>query len=132
MSTAAGMAFPFAEGVLALFRAYAIVGVLVAFSFLLFGLDRIDAAARQSYVFRALIFPGLVLIWPVVVLRWRQASAGAAQLPQAPVARHAAVHAVVWVCLAALIPLLLGAAFLQGRPAFPERLSTPLSAEGRP
>ena len=39
-------------------------------AFLLVGLDRIDPVARGAYGFRPLLLPGLVLLWPWVVLRW--------------------------------------------------------------
>ena len=49
---------------------YAVCGALIAAGFLLFGLDRIDPAARGAYWFRALLLPGLILLWPLVVWRW--------------------------------------------------------------
>ncbi len=49
---------------------YAAIGALVAVLFLLFGIDRIDPAARGAYAFRPMIAPGIVLLWPVVVVRW--------------------------------------------------------------
>jgi hypothetical protein len=50
---------------------YGAVGALVALAFLVSGLDRIMPAARGAYAFRPLLVPGLVLLWPVVVWRWR-------------------------------------------------------------
>jgi len=55
---------------LALLMAYLSLGFLVALAFLLVGLDRIDAAARGSFLFRPLLMPGLVLLWPLVLMRW--------------------------------------------------------------
>jgi hypothetical protein len=49
---------------------YALFGVLVALLFLLFALDRFDPSAAGAYAFRPLLVPGLVLLWPVVVIRW--------------------------------------------------------------
>ena len=49
---------------------YAAIGALVAVLFLLFGIDRIDPAARGAYAFRPMIAPGIVLLWPVVLVRW--------------------------------------------------------------
>lgn len=125
MYTPASMVFPIAESVLAIAQAYASAGVLVALAFLLFGLDRVDPAARTSYIFRALIFPGLVLIWPVVVWRWRHAGTAPSR-PPLPVSRHVALHSVVWFSLALLVPILLGAAFVQGRASLPDRPSVRL------
>lgn len=50
--------------------AYGLIGLVVALAFLLIGLDRVDAAARGAYTFRPLLLPGLVLLWPLVLLRW--------------------------------------------------------------
>jgi hypothetical protein len=49
---------------------YGAAGLLVALVFLLWGIDRIDAGATASYAFRPLLVPGIVLLWPVVVIRW--------------------------------------------------------------
>jgi len=50
--------------------AYGGIGALISALFLLFGIDRIDAAARGAYAFRPLLVPGLVLLWPLVLWRW--------------------------------------------------------------
>ena len=49
---------------------YAVIGAASALVFLLWGLDRIDPAARGAYAFRPLLIPGIVLLWPLVLLRW--------------------------------------------------------------
>jgi uncharacterized membrane protein len=46
------------------------IGGLVGVAFLFVGIDRVDDAARGAYAFRPLLLPGLVLLWPFVVLRW--------------------------------------------------------------
>ena len=51
---------------------YACAGLAVAAAFLVFGLERCDASARGSYAFRPLLVPGLMLLWPLVIFRWRQ------------------------------------------------------------
>lgn len=51
-------------------RAYSVVGLSVAVAFLFIGLDRVDEDARGTYVFRLLLIPGIVLLWPVIVVRW--------------------------------------------------------------
>ncbi len=56
---------------------YGGVGMIVAAAFLACGIERLDPAARQAYSFRALIFPGLVLLWPVVLVRWTRAASSA-------------------------------------------------------
>jgi len=50
--------------------AYLYVGGAVAFVFLLFGLARIDENAQEAWVFRPLLIPGVLLIWPLVIWRW--------------------------------------------------------------
>jgi hypothetical protein len=50
--------------------AYGAAGGVVALAFLFGGIDRVDPAARGAYAFRTLLLPGLVLLWPVVALRW--------------------------------------------------------------
>lgn len=61
-----------AELVLALGGAYAAAGLAIGLAFLFRGLDRIDPAARGAHGFRPLLLPGLVLLWPLVLWRWRQ------------------------------------------------------------
>ncbi len=51
-------------------QGYALAGLAVGMAFLLRGLDRVDPAARGAHAFRPLILPGLMLLWPLVVLRW--------------------------------------------------------------
>ena len=45
-------------------------GLAVAAIFLLWGIDRIDPIAPGAYAFRPLLVPGVVLLWPIVLLRW--------------------------------------------------------------
>ena len=51
---------------------YGAIGAAVAAAFLLFGLDRVDQHAKGSYVFRPLLVPGVVVLWPLVLWRWWQ------------------------------------------------------------
>ncbi len=46
------------------------IGLAVALVFLVFGIDRVDEAARGAYAVRPLLLPGLILLWPVVLWRW--------------------------------------------------------------
>ncbi|MEM7524706.1 MAG: hypothetical protein AAF360_13290 [Pseudomonadota bacterium] len=46
------------------------IGLAVALPFLAFGIDRIDENARGSYIFRPLLLPGVLIIWPLVLWRW--------------------------------------------------------------
>ena len=52
--------------------AYGCIGLLVAAAFLLAGIDRIDPSARGSVASRVLLVPGVVLLWPLVLVRWRR------------------------------------------------------------
>jgi hypothetical protein len=55
---------------------YAALGAVVAALFLAVGLNRIDPAGHGSYLFRVLLLPGLVLLWPIVLLRWLRLELG--------------------------------------------------------
>lgn len=120
------MSFPVASALVAMAMAYVAVGGGVALAYLLFGLDRTDPAARGAYGFRALIGPGLALLWPLVIFRWLIAPA----VPdaRAPL-RQSGAHRAAWFCLAALVPAILLAGFLQRRVAIPapaaQRLAAP-------
>jgi len=59
-----------AEVILMLAQAWGVIGALVAVPFLIFGMDQIDEDARGAYVFRPLLVPGILLIWPLVLWRW--------------------------------------------------------------
>ncbi|MGB0507710.1 MAG: hypothetical protein ACPGGK_16105 [Pikeienuella sp.] len=60
---------------------WGMLGLAVAALFLTVGIDRLDEDARGAYFFRALILPGVVLIWPVVLLRWIVLETGRDQWP---------------------------------------------------
>ena len=49
---------------------YAATGIAVALVFLTMGIGRIDKSASHVYVFRLLLIPGVVLLWPLVLKRW--------------------------------------------------------------
>ena len=51
-------------------RLYAMAGGIVAVLFLTVGIGRIDPSARGSYLFRVLMIPGTVGLWPLVLVRW--------------------------------------------------------------
>ena len=59
-----------AEALLEVLRIWASVGAVVAAVFLTIGMDRIDEDARGAYVFRPLLIPGVLVIWPLVLWRW--------------------------------------------------------------
>ncbi|MEO1206654.1 MAG: hypothetical protein AAFV45_10000 [Pseudomonadota bacterium] len=53
-----------------LVQGYGIIGAVAAVAFLLIGIDRIDEDARGSYAFRPLLIPGIIVLWPIVLVRW--------------------------------------------------------------
>ncbi|WP_299140177.1 hypothetical protein [uncultured Tateyamaria sp.] len=53
-------------------QTWGIIGAIVALIFLTIGIDRIDEDARGAYVFRPLLIPAVLLIWPIVLWRWWQ------------------------------------------------------------
>ncbi|MDD9910780.1 MAG: hypothetical protein OXR62_13960 [Ahrensia sp.] len=59
-----------AESIFFVAQVWATIGAVVATAFLLFGIDRIDEDARGAYIFRPLLVPGILLIWPLVLWRW--------------------------------------------------------------
>jgi len=59
-----------AEFLLFIVQIWGVIGALVAVGFLAFGIDQIDEDARGAYVFRPLLVPGILLIWPLVLWRW--------------------------------------------------------------
>ena len=70
-----GMLEEIVGGALALVGAYLAAGVLFAVPFVLRWVRRIDPDAEGgSRGFRALIFPGAVALWPVLLWRVRQGS----------------------------------------------------------
>lgn len=59
-----------AEKLILLCSCYGAAGIVVAAVFLTLGIDRIDDGARGAYAFRPLLIPGIVLLWPLVLVRW--------------------------------------------------------------
>lgn len=59
-----------AEAILFGLKVWATIGALVALGFLIFGIDRIDEDARGAYIFRPLLVPGVIIIWPLVLWPW--------------------------------------------------------------
>lgn len=85
---------------------YAGAGLLVAVWLLARGLGRVDAGARAApLAFRAIITPGLIGLWPVMLRRARRAKRA---LPP-PVTRdmrpHRRAHLLIWLVLT---PVLIG------------------------
>ena len=52
-------------------KLYGLAGLLCAAAFLAVGIGRIDRGAQGSWLFRPQLIPGVVLLWPLVLWRWR-------------------------------------------------------------
>ena len=61
-----------AEIILLLAEWYLYAGGAVALAFIVYGVDKIDDAAHGTFLFRLLIVPGLVGLWPLVLVMWRR------------------------------------------------------------
>ena len=59
-----------AATLLAAVRIWLWIGAGVAALFLTVGIGRIDEDARGAWIFRPLLVPGILLIWPLVLWRW--------------------------------------------------------------
>lgn len=117
-----------AAGLLVLAKGWLWIGAAVAAVFLLWGIDRIDANARGAHVFRPLLVPGILLIWPLVLWRWVVLETGrddwrARHRP--PRAGHAA--AAVALAFGLVVAIGLGLAARQHWPDHiaPERIAAP-------
>ena len=56
---------------------YVALGLLIGLAFVLRGVNRVDPVAADSpWVFRVVILPGCVGLWPVVLLKWLRAGKG--------------------------------------------------------
>ena len=87
------------------------IGLVVAIIFLSIGIDRIDEDARDAYVFRILLIPGIILIWPMVLLRWVTLELGR----EKPHARHQPpreAHLKFWIILSVIIFLVFSSAII--------------------
>ncbi|EEE35538.1 conserved hypothetical protein [Rhodobacteraceae bacterium KLH11] len=85
-------------------------GAFVSVIFLTIGIDQIDEDAQDAYVFRPLLVPAILLIWPLVLWRWYVLKTGRDN----PMSRFHPVrkaHDVVAVMLAAAIIAALVAGF---------------------
>ena len=61
----------FAEWFVDLLAGYSALGVFFALAFVIAGVQLMDSQARGSgFGFRALIFPGTVAFWPLLMRRW--------------------------------------------------------------
>lgn len=116
-----------AESLVGLAQLWAQAGLAVAAVFLLWGIDRVEPNARGAYVFRPLLVPGVVLLWPLVLWRWAVSEGGRTD----PLSRHRpprGAHRAIWTVLAILLPLILIAALIMGQDGPAERPAVRLEA----
>ncbi len=67
------MAIP--QIILLVFAAYLSVGLCFGVLFVVRGVSAVDHAAHNAaWPFRLMILPGCVALWPVLWIKWRQAS----------------------------------------------------------
>jgi hypothetical protein len=60
-----------AQATLASAASYLLLGIGFGSAFVAFGVQRLDPAARAtSYLFRLLILPGAVALWPLLAAKW--------------------------------------------------------------
>jgi hypothetical protein len=54
-----------------LFYLYAAIGLLFGVGFVIWGIERVDPAARGAGMgFRILVLPGVAALWPLMLARW--------------------------------------------------------------
>ena len=82
------------------------LGAATAIIFLSFGIDRVDEDARDAYIFRPLLIPAILLIWPLVLWRWWQIE----RQGEVTMARYRAVrrsHGIAAIVMTGLIAAVL-------------------------
>lgn len=93
-------------------------GIAVALIFLFVGIDRVDEDARGAYIFRPLLVPGILLIWPLVLWRWWQIESETTQwIKRYQPVRSGYGVAIVLMVAAILFSLVAGLAVRQSWPA---------------
>lgn len=89
---------------------YCMIGAGFALIFLTIGMDRIDEDARGAYVFRPLLIPAVLLIWPLVAWRWFREETGSARWQ----GRHSpprAAHGVAALVMGVVVVVTLATGF---------------------
>jgi hypothetical protein len=107
------------------------IGAVVAALFLTVGIDRVDEDARGAYIFRPLLIPGILLLWPLVLWRWYLLESGRDDWAKRHLPPRSA-HARLWLVIGVLIPLtfVTALALRQSGPETiaPQRLAAPSEA----
>jgi hypothetical protein len=88
-------------------------GGVVSAVFLLWGIDRVSEDARGAYIFRPMLIPGILLIWPLVLWRWLQIERGDGDRRRVHVPPRR-FHALIWPVLGVImVATLVGALILR-------------------
>ena len=59
------------NGALLTLAIYVAIGSILAGPFLIFGIGRVDHAAKGTpWTFRVLVLPGVIALWPLMLRRW--------------------------------------------------------------
>ena len=100
------------------------LGLAIAIAFLLAGLERQEPSARGSHAFRILLVPGMAMLWPLVLARWRT-PLPEGQGPGLGLRAQRVWHQRAWLGLAMALAVLVALAQLWpgGRPGAPVQLA---------
>ncbi len=113
--------------ILTLAKLWLWIGAVVSAAFLTIGLGRIDEDAQDAFVFRVLLIPGVLLIWPLVLWRWWRLERGEAFMPRyRPLLAH--TPAVVIMAVLALGAIALS---LNARQDWPSDIAPELLSEAQ-
>jgi hypothetical protein len=104
---------------------YLYLGAAVAAVFLLYGLGRLDENAQGAWIFRPLLIPDVLLIWPVVIWRWIALKKGEEKLDRHRMPRKRQEY--VQLAFIVIIPVIILTAFAVRQD--PTTLSTPVLLE---
>lgn len=55
-----------AETIVFLVTLYVYIGIFFALTFLVFGIGLVDKSVHKQYLFRILLIPGMIGLWPLV------------------------------------------------------------------
>ncbi len=93
-----------AEAIFLFAKIWGAIGACVALIFLTIGIERIDEDADGAYVFRPLLIPGILLIWPLVLWRWYILADGKDEWSSRYKPRRTAHH---WIAFAMPVAIIL-------------------------
>jgi hypothetical protein len=115
-----------AEAVLFAIKVWATIGAFVALVFLVVGIDRIDEDARGAYIFRPLLVPGVIIIWPLVLWRWYVLETGKDSWFKRYMPVRNAHYITAWVLAVAVVATIIVGYMIRQSPPVnfePQRLS---------